>query len=201
MARIIRKCNVFRIIAFVVPIAAVGTDAGHGRGRQYSKLIGVAVLQKTAPQKSIPSVCNRYAQDGSWKLARARGRRAGELGHSKGGSSSDSLVPMGPSGRYHPGTGCREPESTVLDETGLPRPCSSTALVCAASATSSHAARWSRASRAAANARGTRAVDRMDWSDAWDVVERPDTSPAARSCCRGGATGSPDRARRRPPRP
>ena len=57
---IIRKCNVFRIIAFAVPIDAVGTDAGHGRGRQYSKLIGVAVLQKTAPQKSIPLVCSRY---------------------------------------------------------------------------------------------------------------------------------------------
>ena len=113
----------------------------------------------------------------------------------------DSLVPMGPSGRSHPGTGCREPESTVLDETGLPRPCSSTALVCAASATSSHAARWRTASRVAANARGARAVYRMDWTDAWEVAERPDTSPEARSCCRGGATGSPDRARRRPPRP
>ena len=30
----------------------------------------------------------------------------------------------------------------------------------------------------------------MDWTDAWELAERPDTSPAARSCCRGGATGS-----------
>ena len=60
VAQDLRICNTFRRSCFVVPIAAVGTDAGHGRGRQYSKLIGVAVLQKTAPQKSIPFVCNRY---------------------------------------------------------------------------------------------------------------------------------------------
>ena len=60
VAEDLRICNTFRRSCFAVPIAAVGTDAGHGRGRQYSKLIGVAVLQKTAPQKSIPLVCDRY---------------------------------------------------------------------------------------------------------------------------------------------
>ena len=60
VARIIRKCNVFRIIAFAVPIAAVGTDAGHSRRQPYTKRIVVGVWLKTAPQKSIPSVCDRY---------------------------------------------------------------------------------------------------------------------------------------------
>ena len=60
VAEDLRICNTFRRSCFAVPIAAVGTDAGHGRGWQYSKLIGVAVLQKTARQKSIPSVCDRY---------------------------------------------------------------------------------------------------------------------------------------------
>ena len=60
VAEDLRICNTFRRSCFAVPIAAVGTDAGHGRRLCDNELIGVVVTQKTVPQKSFPSVCDRY---------------------------------------------------------------------------------------------------------------------------------------------